>query len=1489
MNFGLFLPFFVNIISRYYGRTQKELIESARENFSKNRLFDRSYHSIRSIGNLNSIGSNNLIINGTQSLNRNLASRSTGALLIPGSTGIHGHGGSSTLSSNDSDQNYNLGNQNTSISAHHLSYNIPSSTAPTVANVQGNQSLVDKSALSVRSLDENLASDIGDMPYELAKASQLVVQNRKQRHLHDDTSTHGSRTIDSRYSNDKTLGLSDEDDNEDEEDNDDDDDDLDLENNGQLKSDTNNNVEDGGCEHEEEGSKRNRKVNKNGDGDAEVDERDNSIENEKPGETKVGVCPCGLKHDDMEIDGHNNLMPDAVGKLPSYLNKLGSMLEEKGNNSMYVGIDHDIVKLPIQTQTHHQKIGGLAPTTGNIKLDISVGSTNDTELVGSNHSQQSNPNKIYSRKEVITTSYCKEEIKNTHHEEYSTTYYESNKRSGQSTNGNNSSSLLLTTVENSMSKPRAKSNITHKHQQQRHNINTDSYVQTESPENDDEGKNLANKIKKNSSSLKIYSGSSNNNNENDNSINRLKNNILNPPQHQHKSKICCHKEVCESVATYASQDDEQLVLDDETSQNPCVETKPHRHRHKHTKSKDKYKDKEKEKKREKTKDKTKSSRSSSKYHQNNKNDHGCKHAHYFIKNVNSSHHSEMKTENHVTTHCQKVPINKLTITPIFQTSLLGNYCDRHHRYHHNHNKLVTHNYDLEDRKKLQQQEHQNQHKKTKSSNKSKMESEFLNFMAISSKVSDMDIRKNIIDDVNYTQQQRRQINDKNNTTPIKEFSFSLSSTAGSNSSLTYLKEGGSLFPVPSLSSTSSSSEDFTFLNKALSPTSSIALSSINCSDSADSLKASMLELNKMSADLNKKIMRTLAKTSKIYAKNSTDLTDPLEKQTKYHSQKHKHQMMKENPLVLVSPSKNKKFNMLGLLNFQDLEKDKECGNIEVLIAKPSRKLKKQRKNRNELDKKRLVASSERKFKSLPRVLNSGKESNHHCTNDVDLSGLSVGALSYCVDCSSLVTEEVQQRDRSVPCGRHELRLVVDKFDMNSSSKIIVNGSCPMLRSSENVNSSKLNAVRNVLSVGHAEGEESQKDTAELSDKVENDCENEEKERIGNVDNSIDKEDGDEGDRGVQEDKNKERRFSGGFHCENDQSEEIDMCQEQCKNDDQPIRKILEKIVESKLQSIAALGKPVEIVESENKDNEELKGVQEEKEADIYMEREEDDESSGDNADETVPFDQNSASSKSEVESDSKKNIPVTCVVVDLVQDKNNVDYTIDNTSIIFSDGFKVSSPYEENRLEVDSLMNIEESTRSSDISNCCLTDENKRELNEQHQGEDEDKNLENDETTSIESENIKFTLDENNSKTDNKESIIVEITDHVLDNFETLGELEKLDQIECAENYSTFDSNGKVCLEDDCLSSKDDNSQVKINYCIEEINCSNVTLPVIISPETETNIINRTVYKVLEKAQEIVAAEYMLCQPKLTDQSRCQNEQAYLGKHTTTKQSPLKK
>jgi hypothetical protein len=185
---------------------KKELIESARENFSKNRSFDRSYHSMRSISQFcvergergSSVGpSNNTQINGTQSLNRNLASRSTGAILVP-TTNV-----SSTMSSNSSAMNQqhqqqfqNFNQNNLSSSSHHISY------APNESNQQqiyGGSARVSAGGGGI--LQKNESQVQGRSATSLNKQQQNELQS----------AVLDSRTLDSRHSRDKTLGLSDED------------------------------------------------------------------------------------------------------------------------------------------------------------------------------------------------------------------------------------------------------------------------------------------------------------------------------------------------------------------------------------------------------------------------------------------------------------------------------------------------------------------------------------------------------------------------------------------------------------------------------------------------------------------------------------------------------------------------------------------------------------------------------------------------------------------------------------------------------------------------------------------------------------------------------------------------------------------------------------------------------------------------------------------------------------------------------------------------------------------------------------------------------------------------------------------------------------------------------------------------------------------------------------------------------------------------------
>ena len=307
------------------------MIENARENFSKNRSFDRSYHSIRSI--IGGSGSERQI-NGTQSLNRNLASRSAGALMVPSGGG---GGGSSTLSSNDSDQHYNL-NQTTSCSTHHLSYIPPQQQQQQQQPKPNNNINIEKSTISLRDLLDQQQNE----PKQPQSAHKSKLKQRSQSHHQDDTSTHGSRTIDSRFSNDKTLGLSDEEEPVDDED---------------------------------------------------CDELHDNDDHNPPHPGDDTQCPCG-QHEDAEQ--------------PVYLDEQAAELAAPPPPKA-------LIKLPIQQQ--HK-------LNSRIKLEVNSSAPTTDNETALNLVAHSNPNKIYSRKEVITT--YKEEIKNTHLEEYhrTTTFYE---------------------------------------------------------------------------------------------------------------------------------------------------------------------------------------------------------------------------------------------------------------------------------------------------------------------------------------------------------------------------------------------------------------------------------------------------------------------------------------------------------------------------------------------------------------------------------------------------------------------------------------------------------------------------------------------------------------------------------------------------------------------------------------------------------------------------------------------------------------------------------------------------------------------------------------------------------------------------------------------------------------------------------------------------------------------------------------------------------
>jgi len=156
---------------RYNGRTQKEMIEYAREHYSKNRTFTRSYSSTRTVAP---------------------------------TTGRSHRSPGSALKSSDTmrSQDTNLSSMESNRYASRpiplsTSTSSPTTTAaaalPTITTTMTNNSATASSNKVVEPTDTILSTTPNDVYQQV---------------YHDDSSTHGSRTLDSRYSRDK-FGSSD--------------------------------------------------------------------------------------------------------------------------------------------------------------------------------------------------------------------------------------------------------------------------------------------------------------------------------------------------------------------------------------------------------------------------------------------------------------------------------------------------------------------------------------------------------------------------------------------------------------------------------------------------------------------------------------------------------------------------------------------------------------------------------------------------------------------------------------------------------------------------------------------------------------------------------------------------------------------------------------------------------------------------------------------------------------------------------------------------------------------------------------------------------------------------------------------------------------------------------------------------------------------------------------------------------------------------------
>ena len=364
-------------------------------------------------------------INGTQSLNRNLASRSTGAIIVPTNA-------SSTLSSNDSSQHFHNFNQNTSSSTHHLSY-LSNQQQPSLQNYAKSATLQSNGNIEakLRGLNEqqtgpNSVSSLNQYTSQ-ASASFVEPENTPQpyqpaqphiQNIRDnDSSTHGSRTIDSRYSRDKTLGLSDE---ESDEENEEEDENENEETTAAQIAEPEEHRCTCGQQHDYE---QQPKESNYGTARGILNNRASigSQQQQQQSQPDGSSLKSAIKPNEMGVNNY-----DTPNSLSSFKNSSSSKAAAAANGGS------NLITLPIQLSQRPKRMdtNSSAPTTDN----ESSNNNNNSQAVSTN------PNKIYSRKEVITT--YKEETKNTHLEEYhhTTTFYDP---PSSSTTGPTSSSSLL--------------------------------------------------------------------------------------------------------------------------------------------------------------------------------------------------------------------------------------------------------------------------------------------------------------------------------------------------------------------------------------------------------------------------------------------------------------------------------------------------------------------------------------------------------------------------------------------------------------------------------------------------------------------------------------------------------------------------------------------------------------------------------------------------------------------------------------------------------------------------------------------------------------------------------------------------------------------------------------------------------------------------------------------------------------------------------------
>lgn len=568
----------------------------------------------------------------------------------------------------------------------------------------------------------------------------------------------------------------------------------------------------------------------------------------------------------------------------------------------------------------------------------------------------------------------------------------------------------------------------------------------------------------------------------------------------------------------------------------------------------------------------------------------------------------------------------------------------------------------------------------------------------------------------------------------------------------------------------------------------------------------------MSADLNKKLFRTFKNDPK-YSKKKSEIpiqeSDSLDQNETRLINKTKKMAETSELHSGEQNSRNNMYNMVGIVQFNELEEQKDCENVDLILTEQnqneSRKEEstKSKKNKAKCSKNSNSSKYRRKFKSLPREERKKKL-------DIRESDKQRDVRDWCMS----------QEVIGVKCIGHDFRKNVDKFDLYLTSSVSVNGSTPMnstkvkkSKSRKRSEESKKSAIKNSNLV-------SQKTIEILDDKSEN-------------------------------------KESEDYKPENMEQE-----------DDKTIRQILDKIVEAKLQKLPS---PIQQEPKTTNENENI--LQNES-----------------------PLIDNDIDYAQKIEKytekeNSSKNIASGHMLLENIDEKDmdeNITSTVENIQEIERGLLKNDHENEKKDVQTHDLraspsksfneLDFEDSLKNSFDENTSPIYSPSEEKSESINGQSNflknspDKNisqienLKNDTSeliNELESASNSLVLQDCQSK-DGTENLIFlkndsEEEESYKENTKEPQSLEEEDDLSKKENASIEDEEKNNSQSSDINESEKKKEEINAQSCDKSVDEKVSTNIADCSINTnESQIIAKTVYKVLEKAKEIVEEEYKL-------------------------------